>query len=251
MRKILLTAALLAPVLLQQAAAQNRQISGRVTDRATGQGLPGVTVLVKGTTIGVSTNSDGSYTISAPATATTLTFSSIGFVAVERAVGDASTIDVGLATDSKQLGEVIVTAQNVERTRNSLPYSATQVDGENITKARNPNFINGLSGKVAGVAIRQSNSLGGSTNIQIRGTKSLFGNNQPLFVVDGVPISNANTNSTDQQTGRGGYDYGNAAADINPDDIASTTILKGAAATALYGERAANGVILITTKKRP
>ncbi|RSK47679.1 SusC/RagA family TonB-linked outer membrane protein [Hymenobacter rigui] len=249
MRKILLTAALAAPVLLQQAAAQNRQISGRVTDRSTGQGLPGVTVLVKGTTIGVSTNSDGTYTISAPATATTLSFTSIGFVAVERTIGDASTIDIGLATDSKQLGEVIVTAQNVERTRNSLPYSATQVEGDNITKARNPNFINGLSGKVAGVQIRQSNTLGGSTNVLIRGTKSLFGNNQPLFVVDGVPISNANTNSTSQQTGGGGYDYGNAAADINPDDIASTTILKGAAATALYGERAANGVILITTKK--
>ncbi|MBT2557303.1 SusC/RagA family TonB-linked outer membrane protein [Hymenobacter sp. ISL-91] len=249
MRKILLTAALLAPVLLQQAAAQNRQISGRVTDRATGQGMPGVTVLVKGTTIGVSTNADGSYTLSAPASATTLTFTSIGFVALERPIGTASTIDVGLVTDSKVLGEVVVTAQNIERTRNSLPYSATQVDGEAITKARNPNFINGLSGKVAGVVVRQSNSLGGSTNVQIRGTKSLFGNNQPLFVVDGVPISNANTNSADQQTGRGGYDYGNAAADINPDDIASTTVLKGAAATALYGERAANGVILITTKK--
>ncbi len=249
MRKILLTAALVAPVLLQQAAAQNRQISGRITDRSTGQGLPGVTVLVKGTTVGVSTNSDGTYTISAPATATTLTFSSIGYVPIERPIGSSATIDIALATDSKVLNEVVVTAQNVERTRNSLPYAATQVDGENITKARNPSFINGLSGKVAGVNIRQSNTLGGSSNILIRGTSSLFGNNQPLFVVDGVPISNANTNSTDQQTGRGGYDYGNAATDINPDDIASTTILKGAAATALYGERAGNGVIIITTKK--
>lgn len=249
MRKILLSALLTAPVLLQQAAAQNRQVSGRVTDRATGQGLPGVTVLAKGTSNGVSTNADGTYTLSVPASVTTLTFTSIGFVSVERPIGDASTIDIGLAADTKVLGEVVVTAQNVERTRNSLPYSATQVDGESITKARNPNFINGLSGKVAGVQVRQSNSLGGSTNVTIRGTKSLFGNNQPLFVVDGVPISNANTNSSTQQTGGGGYDYGNAAADINPDDIASTTILKGAAATALYGERAANGVILITTKK--
>ncbi|WP_460614130.1 SusC/RagA family TonB-linked outer membrane protein [Hymenobacter seoulensis] len=249
MRKILLTAALTAPVLLQQAAAQNRQVSGRVTDRTTGQGLPGVTVLAKGTNNGVSTNADGTYTLSVPSSATTLTFTSIGFVSVERAIGDASSIDIGLAPDTKQLGEVVVTAQNVERTRNSLPYSATQVEGESITKARNPNFINGLSGKVAGVNVRQSNTLGGSTNVLIRGTKSISRNNQPLFVVDGVPISNANTNSADQQTGRGGYDYGNAAADINPDDIASTTVLKGAAATALYGERAANGVILITTKK--
>ncbi|GAB3306421.1 SusC/RagA family TonB-linked outer membrane protein [Hymenobacter tenuis] len=197
----------------------------------------------------MSTNADGTYTLSVPSSATTLTFTSIGFVSVERAIGDASSIDIGLAPDTKQLGEVVVTAQNVERTRNSLPYSATQVEGESITKARNPNFINGLSGKVAGVNVRQSNTLGGSTNVLIRGTKSISRNNQPLFVVDGVPISNANTNSADQQTGRGGYDYGNAAADINPDDIASTTILKGAAATALYGERAANGVILITTKK--
>ncbi|GAB3235704.1 SusC/RagA family TonB-linked outer membrane protein [Hymenobacter seoulensis] len=197
----------------------------------------------------MSTNADGTYTLSVPSSATTLTFTSIGFVSVERAIGDASSIDIGLAPDTKQLGEVVVTAQNVERTRNSLPYSATQVEGESITKARNPNFINGLSGKVAGVNVRQSNTLGGSTNVLIRGTKSISRNNQPLFVVDGVPISNANTNSADQQTGRGGYDYGNAAADINPDDIASTTVLKGAAATALYGERAANGVILITTKK--
>ncbi|RFP65544.1 SusC/RagA family TonB-linked outer membrane protein [Hymenobacter lapidiphilus] len=249
MRKILLTAALLAPVLLQQAAAQNRQISGRITDRSSGQGLPGVTVLVKGTTIGVSTNADGSYTISAPASATTLTFSSIGFVAVERPIGTASTIDIGLSTDSKVLGEVVVTALGQERTRNSLPFAATQIEGTQITAARNPNAVNGLSGKVAGIQIRQSNTLGGSTNILIRGTKSITGNNQPLFVVDGVPISNANTNTGGQQTGGGGYDYGNAAADINPDDIATMTILKGAAATALYGERAGAGVILITTKK--
>ncbi|WP_046244488.1 SusC/RagA family TonB-linked outer membrane protein, partial [Hymenobacter terrenus] len=152
-------------------------------------------------------------------------------------------------TDTKQLNEVVVTALGVERTRNSLAYSATQIEGGDITVARNPNAINGLSGKVAGLNIQQTNTLGGSSNVVIRGTKSLFGNNQALFVVDGVPISNDNTNTRDQRTGRSGYDYGNAAADINPDDIASTTVLKGAAATALYGERAANGVILITTKK--
>lgn len=235
--------------LLQQVAAQDRSISGVVTDAANGQGLPGVTVLVKGTTIGASTSADGSYTLSIPASATTLTFSFIGYTSSEKSIGSASTVNVALATDTKQLGEVVVTALGVERTRNSLPFSATQIEGENITVARNPNAVNGLSGKVAGLNIQQNNGLGGSSNVVIRGTKSLFGNNQALFVVDGVPISNANTNSADQQTGRGGYDYGNAAADINPDDIASTTVLKGAAATALYGERAANGVILITTKK--
>ncbi|MDF7813490.1 SusC/RagA family TonB-linked outer membrane protein [Hymenobacter sp. YC55] len=249
MRKLLLSALLVSPVLMQQAAAQNRNITGRVTDTATGQGLPGVTVLVKGTSIGASTSADGSYTLSVPATATTLTFSFIGYTSVERPIGTASTVDVGLGTDTKQLSEVVVTALGVERTRNSLPYSATQVEGQSITVARNPNPVNGLSGKVAGVNIRQSNTLGGSTNVTIRGTKSLFGNNQPLYVIDGVPISNNNTNTATQQTGGGGYDYGNAASDLNPDDIATTTILKGAAATALYGERASNGVILITTKK--
>jgi TonB-linked SusC/RagA family outer membrane protein len=235
--------------LLQQVYAQDRTISGRVTDRANGQGLPGATVLVKGTTVGASTNADGGFSISVPSSATTLSISSIGYTTVDQAIGAENTYNVSLAADVKQLGEVVVTALGVERTRNSLPYTATVVEGQQITAARNPNPINGLSGKVAGVQIRQSNTLGGSTNILIRGTKSITGNNQPLFVVDGVPISNANTNTSGQQTGGGGYDYGNAAADINPDDIATMTILKGAAATALYGERAGNGVVLITTKK--
>lgn len=240
---------LLMTCLLQQAYAQDRSLSGRVTDRSNGQGLPGVTVLVKGTTVGASTNVDGTFSLSVPSTATTLAFSSIGFVTVELPIADNSTFNVALATDAKQLGEVVVTALGQERTRNSLAFSATQIDGSNITAARNTNAINGLAGKVAGLNITQSNGLGSSSNVVIRGTKSLFGNNQALFVVDGVPISNANTNTGGQQRGGAGYDYGNAAADVNPDDIASTTVLKGAAATALYGERAANGVILITTKK--
>lgn len=249
MKKLLAASLLAAPLMVHEAVAQNRTISGRIIDAATGQGLPGVTVLVKGTTVGASTNADGAYSLSVPDGATTLTFSSIGYNSVERPIGGSSTVDVSLSTDTRQLSEVVVTALGVERTRNSLPYSATQVEGENITAARNPNLINGLSGKVAGLSIRQSNTLGGSTNVLIRGTKSITGNNQPLFVVDGVPISNANTNTSGQQTGGGGYDYGNAAADVNPDDVASMTVLKGAAATALYGERASNGVIMITTKK--
>ena len=235
--------------LLQQAHAQDRTISGKVIDRGGNQGLPGVTILAKGTTIGTSSNADGAYVLSVPSTVTTLTFSFIGYASQDVTLGSSNTIDITLATDTKQLNEVVVTALGVERTRNSLAYSATQIEGADITVARNPNPINSLSGKVAGLAITQSNTLGGSSNVVIRGTKSIGGNNQALFVVDGVPISNANTNSANQTTGRGGYDYGNAASDINPDDIATTTVLKGAAATALYGERAANGVILITTKK--
>ncbi|QNH63223.1 SusC/RagA family TonB-linked outer membrane protein [Hymenobacter sediminicola] len=249
MRKILLSALLASPILVQQVAAQNREITGRVTDSSNGQGLPGVTVLVKGTSVGASTNADGSFSLSVPASASTLVFSFIGYRTTEQPIGSSNSFNVALAVDSKQLSEVVVTALGQERTRNSLPFAATQVEGEQITVARNPNFINGLSGKVAGLNVRQSNTLGGSSNVVIRGTKSITGNNQALFVVDGVPISNANTNTTGQQTGGGGYDYGNAAADVNPDDIASMTVLKGAAATALYGERASNGVILITTKK--
>lgn len=249
MKKLLAATLLAAPLMVHEAAAQNRTISGRVLDASTGQGLPGVTVLVKGTTVGATTNAEGTYSLNIPDGATTLVFSSIGYATSERPVGSASTIDISLSTDTRQLSEVVVTALGVERTRNSLPYAATQIENETITKARNTNVVNGLSGKVAGVQIRQSNTLGGSSNILIRGTKSVAGNNQPLFVVDGVPISNANTNTTDQRTGRGGYDYGNAAADIAPDDVASVTVLKGAAATALYGDRAANGVIMITTKK--
>lgn len=248
MRQFTPLAILLTAGLSQVAMAQTRSISGRVTDQANSQGLPGVTVLVKGTTIGTSTDGDGAFTISVPATATTLAFSFIGYKSVEQPIGSGN-ITVALLQDANQLNDVVVTAQNVERTRNSLAYAATVVEGQQITAARNPNALNGLSGKVAGVQIRQSNTLGGSTNILIRGTKSITGNNQPLFVVDGVPISNANTNGAGQQQGGGGYDYGNAAADINPDDIATMTVLKGAAATALYGERASNGAILITTKK--
>lgn len=234
MRKILLTAALLAPILLQQAAAQNRQVSGRITDRATGQGLPGVTVLVKGTTIGVSTNADGSYTIGVPASATTLTFSSIGFVALERPIGTASTIDVGLSTDSKQLGEVVVTgALGIERQARELGYSTTTISNEDITQARVTNVTNGLAGKVAGLQIQTvNNGVNPDIRITLRGNRSLTGQNQALVVIDGVQQPDQNVLST-----------------LNPDDIADITVLKGANAAALYGSLATNGALIVTTKK--
>ncbi|MCY7330329.1 MAG: TonB-dependent receptor plug domain-containing protein, partial [Saprospiraceae bacterium] len=127
--------------------------------------------------------------------------------------------------------------------------SAQKVEGDDVTRTRDANIVNSLSGKVAGLQIKRNNSLGGSTNVVLRGTKSFTGDNQALFVVDGIPINNSNSNTTDQLTGRGGFDYGNAAADINADDVESITVLKGAAATALYGSRASNGVIMINTKK--
>ena len=154
-----------------------------------------------------------------------------------------------MVTDAQTLGEVVVTAFGITRSRGEVPYAAQTVTGDEVAKSRSNNFVQNLSGKVAGLDIKQTNSLGGSTNVILRGTKSITGDNQALFVIDGVPFSNANTNTADQKTARGGFDYGNAAADINPDNIESVTVLKGAAASALYGSQGANGVILITTKK--
>ncbi|WP_242923765.1 SusC/RagA family TonB-linked outer membrane protein [Pontibacter liquoris] len=256
MKKILFLSFLLVTALLQQAMAQVRAVSGTVTDASTKQPLPGVTVLVKGTTVGTATGADGTYSVGVPDGSNTLVFSFVGYATTERAVGNATTIDVALPLDTKQLSEVVVTALGIEKTKNELPYAAQKVGGDEVSKTRETNFVNALSGKVSGVQIQRNNNLGGSTNVVIRGSKSIGGSNQALFVVDGVPIDNSNTNSNgaadplrNQQTGRGGYDYGNAAADINPDDIASITVLKGAAASALYGSRAGNGVIMITTKK--
>jgi len=249
MKKALFLCLLLVTALLQQAMAQVRAVTGTVTDANTNQPLPGVTVLVQGTTVGTATGADGTYTINVPAGSNTLEFRYIGYANVERAIGNATTVNVALGLDTEQLSEVVVTALGIERTKNELPYAATSIDGDAVSETRQQNFTNALSGKVSGVQIQQNNNLGGSTNVIIRGNKSISGNNQALFVVDGVPLDNSTNNTSDQATGRGGYDYGNAAADINPDDIASMTVLKGAAATALYGSRAANGVVMITTKK--
>lgn len=228
--------------------AQQKKVSGTVTAKSDGLPLPAVSVVVKGTSLGAQTDADGKYSITVPENGT-LIFSYIGFVTREVKVGATSTVNIALESDEKQLGEVVVTALGIQRKKNELAYSAQQVKGDEISKARDGNFVNSLSGKVAGLEIRKNNTMGGSTNIVLRGAKSLTGNNQALFVVDGVPYSNSNTNSSDQVSGRSGYDYGNAAADINPDDIESVNVLKGAAATALYGSMAGNGVVMITTKK--
>ncbi|MXV49873.1 SusC/RagA family TonB-linked outer membrane protein [Pedobacter sp. HMF7647] len=228
--------------------AQDRTITGTVTDQADASPLPGVSIKIKGTTSGTVTNADGRFTIAVPS-GSTLQFTYIGYVTKEIAVTSSNSMNVSLVTDSKQLGEVVVTALGIERNKNQLPYAQQQVSGTEVSKTRNSNFVNGLSGKVSGLEIRQNNTLGGSTNVVLRGNKSFTQSNQALFVIDGVPIDNNNTNTVDQMRGAAGYDYGNAAADVNPDDIASISVLKGAAASALYGSRAANGVIVITTKK--
>lgn len=213
-----------------------------------GETLPGVSIVIKGTTNGTSSDMDGKYSLEVPNGDAVLVFSFIGMETIERKVGANSTLDVAMAS-GMLLDEVVVTALGISREKKALGYSQQSVSGEDISRVKDVNFMSALSGQVAGAQIKNSGTMGGSANVIIRGYTSIGGNNQPLYVVDGVPISNEITNSQNQRTGRGGYDYGNAAMDINSEDIASVSVLKGAAATALYGSRAANGVILITTKK--
>lgn len=238
---------LLIVLIVQLTFAQEKTISGTVADD-TGLPLPGVNIIIKGTSTGTQSDFDGNYTIEA-AVGQTLVYSYVGFETQEIAVGASNTIDVTMQAGSV-LDEVVVTALGISREKQSLGYSTQQVDGEDISTIKSTNFTNALSGKVSGLQIRRNNNFGGSTNVVIRGNSSLTGSNQALFVIDGVPISNRNTNSAGQTQASGNYyDYGNAAMDINPNSIESINVLKGAAASALYGSRAANGVIIITTKK--
>ncbi|MCY7357516.1 MAG: TonB-dependent receptor plug domain-containing protein, partial [Rudanella sp.] len=246
--KAVLLLSLLLWVSGSMAQAQERRITGKVVAVDDGATLPGVNVTVKGTNRGTQTDETGSYQI-LTTNGDRLVFTFIGFKTQEVAVANQSVLDVKLQNDAGMLDEVVVTALGIERKRNELAYSAQKVEGDVVAQSRDANFVNALSGKVAGLEIRRNNTMGGSTNVVLRGVKSLTGNNQALFVVDGVPFDNSNNNVNGQSYGYGGYDYGNAAADINPDDIASVEVLKGAAASALYGSRASNGVIMITTKK--
>ncbi|WP_439879668.1 SusC/RagA family TonB-linked outer membrane protein [Pontibacter sp. MBLB2868] len=249
MRKMMFLNLALFLVLASQAWAQSRAVSGKVTDAETGQPLPGVSVVVKGTTTGTATGIDGNFIINMPANTTTLQFRYVGYTILEKVVGNASTVNVALGTDAKQLQEVVVTALGVEREERSLGYAASTVKAEEITKGRASSPMNSLQGKVAGVTISSaSGAPGASTKVILRGYSSIGGNNNPLYVVDGVPIDNGSGNFSGGRVNRT-QDFGNRANDINPDDIASISILKGASATSLYGSRAANGVILITTKK--
>ncbi len=246
MKRKLLLSALMSLMLIGSAWAQ-QTITGTVIDAVQG-GLPGATVQVKGTNTGTTTDLEGKYSITVPAGSEILVFRFVGYATQEVEIAGRTSIDVTLAEDS-QLETVVVTGFGVSREKQSLGYATQEIKGDDLTQAREMNVVNSLNGKIAGVQITGSNSIGGSSRVVIRGNSSITGQNQPLFVVDGVPIDNSNFTTTDQARGGGGIDYGNAAQDINPNDIESVNVLKGAVASAIYGSRGQNGVILITTKK--
>ncbi|MDB5011237.1 MAG: SusC/RagA family TonB-linked outer membrane protein [Mucilaginibacter sp.] len=241
--KRLLCNLLLVCIVAFNSYAQNRTVKGKVTDDR-GAPIPGVTVTVKSTTQRTSTDVDGNYNLKVDAPNAILVFSHIGLTSQEIPVTKKFVIDVKLSEKVAGLNEVVVTALNISREKRSLGYSEQGVNVDELTEARAPNITDLLDGKVAGLQITTSGQSTGSTRVIIRGPNSLTGNNQPLWVVDGVPIDNTDSNGQ-----VGNLDYGNNAADLNPDDIASIVVLKGPNAAALYGSKAANGAILVTTKK--
>lgn len=249
MRKITFLLAFILFVGVNWANAQTNTIHGTVVSSDDGQGIPGVTVAVKGTTVGTTTDLDGKFSLAVKPEYKTLQFSYVGMKTVDIALSGQTEINVTMEPDVLQMQEVVVTALGISREKKSLGYAVQEVDNAELTRGKSDNVINAISGKVAGVNITNNTNMGGGSNVVIRGATSLTGNNQALFIVDGIPIVNVNANSSGQATGRSGYDYGSPINDINPSDIESVSVLKGGAATALYGSRAANGVILITTKK--
>jgi TonB-linked SusC/RagA family outer membrane protein len=237
---------LLSCACVLNAFAQSRTISGRVTDAKDGSALPGVTVVIKGTSKGVFTSGNGSYKIDVPGDAT-LVYSFVGYLTKEVPVGSNNVIDQSLEVDKKQLGEIVVTAVGIKRDEKALGYSLTQVKPDQILQKSEPDMLKGLQGKVAGVDIRTSQGTpGAATRINIRGNTSFFGKNEPMIVVDGIPYNNDQVTTSQQTSGGGAYSSG--LSSLDPNDIASMNVLKGAAAAALYGSRASNGAIVITTK---
>ncbi len=254
MRKfaLLLTCVLLCG--LHVVFAQSRSITGTVTDSDDGSTLPGVSVVVKGTSIGTVTDIDGKFSLNVTKDAKTLRFTFVGFEPKEVELGATSNYAVKLAKTDVSVDEIVVTAMGISKQKKSLGYAVQEVNGDKINNAKTGNILTSLEGKVAGVNITSSaGTAGASSFINIRGQNSISGSNQPLFVVDGVPIDNSMSTSGNPDDGTNnltnGVAYSNRAIDLNPDDVEFVTVLKGGAATALYGLRAGNGVVLITTKK--
>lgn len=250
MQKVLLSTCMCLLIAWGNVSAQNRTVTGKVTSGEDGSPLPGVNVVIKGTATGTVTDVSGEYAISAPQEGGVLVFSFIGLTSQEIEIGQRNVIDVSLSQDVTQLGEVVVTAIGIEREKKALGYSVAQVGSDRLAQLSEPDPLRALTGKVAGVNIFASGGMPGqATNINIRGFSSLLGNNQPLFVVDGVPFDNSlfQTRATSAGTIADGA-FSNRAVDLDPNNIESITVLKGAAASVLYGSRAANGVVVVTTK---
>ncbi len=231
-----------------------KSVSGKITSAEDGLGLPGVNVIVKGSTTGAISDINGEYSLNIDSDDITLVYSFIGYESKEILVGKQTRIDVALSSSSIALDGVMVTALGIEKKSRGLTYSAQQLDGDALSRAKDANMVNALAGKSAGVVINKSSSgVGGSAKITIRGNRSATGNNQPLFVIDGIPMLNSSgtqpTTSIGGTNDAGARDGGDGIGNLNPDDIESMTILKGASASALYGSNAANGVVVITTKK--
>ncbi|MCK5369705.1 MAG: TonB-dependent receptor plug domain-containing protein, partial [Cyclobacteriaceae bacterium] len=226
---------------------QGITIIGRVISSEDNEGLPGANVIVKGTSQGTVTDFEGYYKLDVPDENTVLVFSSVGYVQEEVIVGSQTVINMTMTSDITALSEIVITALGIGREQASLGYAVALVDGDELTNVVQENVLNSLSGKVTGVTISSTGGTGSSVSMIIRGASSLANDNQPLFVIDGIPINNTLNNG-------GGFgennrvDYGSAISDLNPDDIESMSVLKGASAAALYGSRAGNGVVIITTK---
>jgi TonB-linked SusC/RagA family outer membrane protein len=246
MKKLLLVSLCFLVLCVTQVFAQNRTVTGTVTGSDDGLPIPGVTVKIKGTNVGTPTDVNGKYSISV-SEGTTLVFSYIAYTAQEVAVGSKNVINVALVQNTSQLSEVVVTALGIQREAKSLGYSTSTVKSEDLTKARETNVLNSLAGQMAGVRVNnQSGTIGGSSKVIIRGVNSLDRGNSTLYVIDGLTVTEA-----PQSLGTvvSNVDYGNRMGDLSADDIESVTVLKGAAAAALYGNRAKDGAVIITTKR--
>ena len=226
-------------------SAQTTQISGIVTDADDGQPLPGVSVVALGSAVGAITNVDGRYALENVPVDARLQFSFVGMTTQTVAVGGRQTIDIAMQAEAQAIDELVVTALGMTRMERTLGYSATTVKADDITAGKTPDAMSGLIGKAPGVSISSAGGSGTSLKVIVRGFSSLTGTNQPLYIVDGMPINNL---IAGRQEMNNAVDFGNQANDINPENIESITILKGASATALYGSRAASGVVMITTK---
>ena len=247
MKKVRITLSMVLLLMATALFAQNISVSGIVTDASNGESVPGASVILRGTTTGTVTNLDGRFAITVPSNAS-LIFSSIGYKTVEVSVNGRSTINVALEVDNEMLEEVVVTALGISREKKALGYAVQDVKGEALTQAASASLSGALQGKVSGLEISSSSGMpGASSKIVIRGARSLDGNNQPLYVIDGMPVASTPDRSTGSSVT--GADMAGRSIDIDPNDIESVNVLKGQAAAALYGMRASNGVIIITTKK--